>query len=107
MQDILVDFLQEILISGLFVVAGGIIVLELSKSISWVRDNDDLLPCLVIPVCMALGVVLPAFSDLDTISQAIAGGVCGIVAPVIYDKWVKPIKNRINPKKDDGGTQDE
>lgn len=106
MQDVLIDFLKEILLSGLFVVAGGIIVLELSKAVPWVQRNDEFIPWLVIPVCMALGVVLPAFSGLDIVSQAIAGGVCGIAAPVIYDKWAKPIKSLIKPK-DDGGTQDE
>lgn len=106
MEQLIFDFITQIIASGIFVVAGGIIVLELAKSVPWVQRNDDFIPWLVIPVCMALGVVLPAFSGLDIVSQAIAGGVCGIAAPVIYDKWVKPIKSLIKPK-DDGGTQDE
>lgn len=104
----LLSFIRETLLSGLFVVAGGMIVLELAKILPFVKRNNDLLPWLVIPVCMTLGVVLPAFSELDTISQAIAGGVCGIAAPVIYDKWIKPLKERfrVDPEAT-GGEENE
>lgn len=100
MQEMLIEFLREILFSGLFVVAGGIIVLELAKILPFVKRNNDLLPWLVIPVCMILGVALPAFSELDAISQAIAGGVCGMAAPIVYDKWVKPIGLRLQSEPD-------
>lgn len=77
---------------GTIIIIGGVLIGQLLKIIPKINENPDIINGITILFGVLLGVLIPnIFSGADIVSRGILGGLCGMLAPVAFDKILKPI----------------